>query len=107
LLAEADILWTKPSEMTFFAALGLPLVLAPAVGAQESYNRRWAVESGAGLAQRDPRFAGEWLAEWLADGTLAGAAWNGFTRLPKRGLFRILRAFERESEARGSSVRSL
>jgi hypothetical protein len=99
LLAEADILWTKPSEMTFFAGVGLPLVLSPPVGTQEIYNRRWAVEAGAGLAQRDPRFAGEWLGEWLDDGTLAGAAWNGFTRLPKRGLFRILRAFERAPEA--------
>jgi hypothetical protein len=94
LLAEADVLWTKPSEMTFFAALGLPLVLSSPVGTQEIYNRRWAVESGAGLEQRDPRFAGEWLGEWLEDGALAGAAWNGFTRLPKRGLYRILSAFE-------------
>ena len=104
LLAEADLLWTKPSEMTFFAALGLPLVLSPPVGTQEAYNRRWAIEAGAGLAQRDPRVAGEWLTEWLADGTLAGAAWNGFTRLPKRGLFRILRAFEqRATEAPGEA----
>jgi hypothetical protein len=102
LLAEADVLWTKPSEMTFFAALGLPLVLSPPVGAQETYNRRWAVEAGAGLAQREPEVAGEWLAEWIADGTLAGAAWNGFTRLPKRGLFRILRAFERRAARDGA-----
>jgi len=94
LLGEADILWTKPSEMTFFAALGLPLVLSPPVGAQEVYNRRWAVEQGAALAQREARVAGDWLAEWLDDGALAGAAWNGFTRLPKLGLYRILRAFE-------------
>jgi hypothetical protein len=99
LLAEADILWTKPSEMTFFAALGLPLVLSSAVGTQEAYNRRWAIESGAGLSQREPRVAGDWLAEWLDDGTLAGAAWSGFTRLPKRGLFRILRAVERAPRA--------
>jgi len=92
LLAETDILWTKPSEMTFYGALGLPLVLAPPVGAQERYNRRWAVENGAGLEQRDPRFTGEWLAEWLADGTLATAAWSGFRRLPKLGLYRILQA---------------
>jgi hypothetical protein len=98
LLAEADVLWTKPSEMTFFAALGLPLVLSPPVGAQEAYNRRWAVEQGAALAQRDPRAAGDWLAEWLDDGTLAGAAWNGFTRLPKLGLYRILQAFEEARE---------
>jgi hypothetical protein len=94
LLAEADILWTKPSEMTFFAALGLPLVLSSPVGAQEVYNRRWAVEHGAALPQRDPRTAGDWLGEWLDDGTLAAVAWSGFTRLPTQGLYRILQAFE-------------
>src|SRR5439155_23097484 len=27
-LAETDLLWTKPSELTFFGALGLPLVFS-------------------------------------------------------------------------------
>ncbi len=90
LLAETDVLFTKPSEMTFFAALGLPLIFSPPVGVHERYNRRWAIEGGAGLKQRDPRFASEWIHEWLDDGTLAGAAWSGFMRLPKFGLYRIL-----------------
>ena len=89
-LAGTDVLWTKPSELTFFGALGLPLVFTRPVGVQERYNRRWAVELGAGLRQRDPRVAGEWLEEWLADGTLAAAAWSGFLRLPKFGLHQIL-----------------
>ena len=46
LLAETDVLWTKPSELTFFGALGLPLLLAPPVGIHESYNLRWAREAG-------------------------------------------------------------
>jgi hypothetical protein len=90
LLARTDVLWTKPSELTFFGALGLPLVFTPPVGIQERYNRRWAFEHGAGIGQREPRFAGEWLGEWLVDGTLAAAAWNGFLRLPKLGLERIV-----------------
>lgn len=93
LCAEADILWTKPSELTFFAALGLPLLLSPSVGAQERYNRRWAIENGAALAQREPHLAAAWIEEWLRDGTLAGAAFGGFTRLPKQGLYRILDAY--------------
>jgi hypothetical protein len=93
-LADTDILWTKPSEMTFYGALGLPLLFSWPVGAQERYNRRWAIENGAGLKQRDPRFAGEWIAEWLASGTLAAAAWSGFMRLPKFGLYRILQSFD-------------
>jgi hypothetical protein len=110
-LAQTDVLWTKPSEMTFFAGLGLPVVFSAPVGTHEQYNRRWAREEGAGLKQRDPRFAGEWLKDWLKDGTLAGAAWNGFTRMPSRGLYQILEAigadaeFERvESPAERSSL---
>jgi hypothetical protein len=92
LLARADVLWTKPSELTFYAALGLPLVFAWPVGTHERCNRRWAVQAGAGVKQGDPRYAADWLAEWLADGTLAGAAWSGFMRLPKHGLYRIAEA---------------
>lgn len=90
LLGETDLLWTKPSEMTFYAALGLPLVLTSPVGVHERYNRRWAVENGSGLKQRDPLHAGYWIREWLAEGTLAAAAWSGFVRLPKFGLYQIL-----------------
>lgn len=90
LLAETDILWTKPSEMTFFAALGIPLVFSQPVGIHERYNRRWAIENGAGLKQREPQHAGDWLAEWLTEGTLAAAAWSGFMRLPKFGLYQIV-----------------
>jgi len=89
MLARTDILWTKPSELTFFGGLGLALVLAPPIGAHEQYNRRWAVENGAAIVQRDPRHAGEWLTELLADGTLAYNAWSGFLRLPNRGLYAI------------------
>jgi hypothetical protein len=89
-LAATDVLWTKPSELSFYAALGLPLVFAPPVGVHERYNRRWVRESGAGLVQRDPSSAWQWLSDWLEDGTLAGAAWSGFIRLPKHGLQRIL-----------------
>ena len=92
LLARTDVLWTKPSELCFFAALGLPLVCAPPVGVHERYNRRWVRESGAGFKQRDARWAADWLADWLADGSLAAAAWAGFTRLPKHGTYRILEA---------------
>jgi hypothetical protein len=93
LLAETDILWTKPSELTFYAALGMPLVLSSPVGVHEFSNRRWARESGAGLKQRDARYAAGWIDEWLTDGIFAAAAWSGFRRLPKLGLYRILEHF--------------
>jgi hypothetical protein len=108
LLANVDILWTKPSELTFYAALGLALVFSPPIGVQEDYNRRWALENGAGLRQRDPRVASEWLGEWLSDGTLAAAAWAAHKRLPCRGLYRILERlgfpFEGDTRARPRST---
>ena len=93
LLARTDVLWSKPSEITFFAALGLPLVCAPPVGVHEAWNQRWAVERGAALQQYAPATAGEWLGEWLKDGTLANAAWNGFNALPSLGLYDIADSF--------------
>jgi UDP-N-acetylglucosamine:LPS N-acetylglucosamine transferase len=92
LMADTDVLWTKPSELAFYAALGLPLLFAPPVGVHEQYNQRWVMEAGAGLVQRDPAHAAEWIEDWLNDGTLASAAWSGYRRLPKLGLYRILDA---------------
>jgi UDP-N-acetylglucosamine:LPS N-acetylglucosamine transferase len=97
-LADTDALWTKPSELTFFAALGLPLVLAPAVGEHERRNARWAIEHGAALRQHQPEGAAHWLADWLADGTLAQAAWSGFRSLPKQGLYEIAATFSNTPE---------
>ena len=99
LLKRADILWTKPSELSFFGALGLPLLLSWPVGSHERYNRRWAVSAGAAVKQGDVRHAGEWLGEMLKDGTLAGAAWSGYMRLPKFGLYRIAEAVRGQAPA--------
>jgi hypothetical protein len=89
-LQDTDILWSKPSELTFYAALGIALVMAPPVGVHEVLNRRWVMERGAGLKQEAPQAAGQWLMDWLEEGLLAGAAWNAFHRLPREGTRRIL-----------------
>ncbi len=89
LLARTDILWTKPSEMSFYGALGIPLIFSWPVGVHERVNRRWALQRGAGFKQDAPEIAWEWLREWLDDGTLAGAAWAGYLRLPKFGTTQI------------------
>lgn len=92
LLARTDVLWTKPSELTFYAALGLPIVCAPPVGVHERRNRRWVREAGAGVKQRSPERAGAWLLDLVEEGQLAAAAWSGYVRLPKGGLYRIVDA---------------
>jgi hypothetical protein len=99
LLADTDVLWTKPSELVFYAGLGIPLLLAPPVGIHESYNLRWARENGAGLKQRDPRVAGERILDHLSEGNLAAAAWAGYRRLPNRGLYRIVDRLQMDAGA--------
>ena len=99
--ADTDVLWTKPSELVFYAGLGIPLLLAPPVGIHESYNLRWVRENGAGLKQRDPRVVGERIQDHLSDGNLAAAAWAGYRRLPNRGLYRITDRLELGAAAHG------
>jgi len=43
-LHETDILWTKPSELSFYCALGIPIVMSPIIGSQEKFNRKWLHE---------------------------------------------------------------
>jgi len=91
LLARVDVLWTKPSELSFYAGLGIPLVLSHPVGAHERFNRRWLREHGAGLKQRRLDHLPGWFDEWLTDGILAEAAWSAYTRIPRNGTEQILR----------------
>ena len=88
-LHDTDVLWTKPSELSFYSGLGLPIVMAPTIGAQEERNREWLLEVQAGIDQKDPRYAAEWLADLLADGRLAEAAWDGFLKARKYGTYKI------------------
>jgi len=78
LMRKTDILWTKPSELSFYSALGLPIIIAPSVGAQEDYNRLWLKTIDAGISQNDPRYTHEWLFDWVSSGWLAEAAMSGF-----------------------------
>lgn len=99
LMAQADILWTKPSELSFYAGLGLPLILSHPVGSHERYNRRWLREQGAGLKQRRPDQLPGWFDEWLYDGNLAAAAWSAYTRIPHTGTEQIARLLRDKASA--------
>ncbi len=88
-LRETDVLWTKPSELSFYTGLGMPIIMADPIGSQEDFNREWLLNAGSGIDQRDPRYADEWLIDWLESGWLARAAMNGFLHAPKRGAYRI------------------
>jgi len=88
-LLTTDILWTKPSELSFYAGLGMPIIMAPTIGSQEDFNRAWLHSIGAGFEQEDPRYTHEWLFDWLASGWLAEAAMEGFLDAPRNGAYHI------------------
>ena len=94
-LRTADILWTKPSELSFYSALGLPIIIAPAIGSQEAFNKRWLVKSGFGLPQEDPSHTEQWVFDWLGQGYFAEAAMQGFIEGEKLGTFNIKRVIEK------------
>ncbi len=89
LMRETDVLWTKPSELSFYSALGVPIVMAPSIGSQEDKNQRWLMDKGCALPQYTPRLAYEWLPDMLKDGVLAEKALSGFVKNRKLGVYKI------------------
>jgi hypothetical protein len=90
-LRRADILWTKPSELSFYAGLGIPIIIAPPLGSHEKINKDWLIKTGAGIIQQDPKFAHEWIFDLIRDGSLAEAAMQGFVEIKKEGVWEIER----------------
>ncbi len=89
ILHTTDILWTKPSELSFYTALGLPVIIAPPVGAHERFNKEWLEHIGSGIVQKKPEYVNEWLFYWINKGRLAEAAWEGFIEAPTLGTYNI------------------
>lgn len=88
-LATTDILWTKPSELSFYTGLGLPILMCPPLGSQEDFNRSWIHSLGSGIGQHDPQYTAQWLFEWIETGWFAKAAMSGFLDAPKSGTYHI------------------
>ena len=90
-LAETDVLWTKPSELVFYAALGLPILLADPIGGQEHANREWLLSKNAGLDAGDPLHFNHRLESLLSNGELYRIARNGFSSIRRNGAENISR----------------
>jgi hypothetical protein len=88
-LKTTDMLWTKPSELSFYAGLGIAIIMAPPIGSQEEFNRVWLNYVGGGVSQNDPRYTDEWLEDWIESGGVARMAWNGYIEAPTHGTYRI------------------
>lgn len=96
-LRTTDILWTKPSELSFYVALGLPIIIAPPIGSQEEFNRTWLRTIGAAASQDDPKYCNEWLFDWVNSGWFAEAAMHGFIEAPKFGTYNIEKVISHRS----------
>ena len=90
-LRETDVLWTKPSELSFYAGLGIPIIIAPTIGSQEDFNKKWLLHIGAGAPQEDPKYADQWFFDLLNAGDFAEMAMQGFVEIEKMGTYNIER----------------
>jgi len=88
-LRKTDILWTKPSELSFYTGLGLPIIIAPIIGSQEEFNKKWLLTLGSGVLQENPTYTHQWLFDFLDSGRLAEAAMQGFIEAEKLGTLNI------------------
>ena len=95
ILRNSDILWTKPSELSFYCALGLPIIMSQPVGSQEDFNHEWLLSVGAGIDSYDPEAVCEWLPDLLESGRLARAAMNGFLNAEVMGVYNIEKLFNK------------
>jgi hypothetical protein len=93
-MRETDILWTKPSELSFYAGLGIPIIMTPPIGSQGRFNRQWLYEIHAAVAEKDPDYTHQWLFELLNDGRFADMAWSGFLKARKLGTAKIKQVLE-------------
>ncbi len=103
LLRVTDVLWTKPSELSFYVGLGLPLLIAPNIGSQEKFNQAWLLETGAGVIQPDVKDLATWFESEIAKGTFAKAAVLGYRNGYREGAYNIAKILK---ERHGKKVRS-
>jgi len=97
-LRTTDILWTKPSELSFYAGLGIPIIIAPPLGSQEDFNKRWLLHIGSATEQDNPKYADQWIFDLLESGDFAEMAMQGFVEIKCLGTYNIERIIRKESQ---------
>jgi hypothetical protein len=96
-LRKTDILWTKPSELSFYTALGLPIIIAPTIGSQEDFNKQWLLRLGSAMLQENPNYTEQWLFDFLDSGWFAEAAMQGFIESEKFGTLNIKKIISKKT----------
>jgi hypothetical protein len=90
-LLRTDVIVSKPSEMIFYTALGMPLFMLTPIGDHERSNREYMIEIGAGLDIISLKSFPQRLMDFRKDGTLGRMAWNGYTTMLRTGTYEIER----------------
>jgi len=86
-LRRTDILWTKPSELSFYAGLGMPINHGASYRVlRKNSTEHGSLATGAGVEQEDPKYAGEWIFDWLEEGIFMESAIKGYFEAEKHGL---------------------
>lgn len=88
-LHTTDIIWTKPSELSFYTGLGIPFILTEPIGSQEICNRGWLEHIGSAMRQRPVQYTSDWIFELIHSGWFAEAAVEGFLEAPNLGAYKI------------------
>ncbi|HEX9664534.1 MAG TPA: hypothetical protein VGA49_01790 [Patescibacteria group bacterium] len=97
-LRTTDIIWTKPSELSFYVALGIPIIMSPPIGSQEIFNKKWLTTIGAAISQENPKYADQWLFDWLDSGWFAEAAMHGVREATQYGAYNIEKIVSQKQE---------
>lgn len=88
-LKSVDLIITKPGEIIFYAALGVPMVFLPPIGAHEVRNREYLVENKCAVDIVPVSGFAEWIENFRRSGELLELAEMGYRNLPKTGTFEI------------------
>ncbi|RPH32439.1 MAG: hypothetical protein EHM93_09290 [Bacteroidales bacterium] len=89
LMSHIHILWTKPSELVFYSALGIPIIMTDPLGPQEEANRDWLLKIGAGGSQYISKYTNLWLMNRLNTKEFSRMAYAGWSKGIRTASYRI------------------
>jgi hypothetical protein len=89
ILRRTDLLFTKPSELSFYSALGIPIVIMPTIGYQEKFNQSWLLNNGFGILPENLSATDQWLDDYLKAGLFADIAMQSFVENKQDATFAI------------------
>ncbi len=88
-LEQTDVVVTKPGELVFYAALGLPMLLLRPIGGHEAGNREYLKKNNCAMDLASPEKLQDWLRESRTSGKLLELTQNGYNNLPRNGAAEI------------------